>query len=64
MSAVMCYKTKSGEEYIRYYSRSLGKMQADADYMNTIHPEKDPMDGKIPWDEIDYFYASQQEDMY
>ena len=76
---VICYKLKtpiyynkgtkyekSCDHFLAYYlyGASLEEGQEEAENINKTKPEKLRTGEKINWDEIDYFYASQQEDMY
>lgn len=70
---VVCYQLKTPitfdgvkfyDHFLSYYtSETIEQAQADCDKMNKEKPSK-LWNGKIiDWNEIDYFYASEQEEM-
>ena len=78
MSTVICYKTKkpifynkgtkhetSCDTFLSYYTyKTPEEAQKEADELNRTKPAKLWNREEIDWEKIDYFFVSEQEEMY
>lgn len=75
---VICYKTvnpiyyNKGTKYettentfLAYYTyKTIEEAQEEVDALNATHPERLWTGERLDWAEIDYFFVSEQEEMY
>lgn len=65
MSRTICYKVKSGETFLAYYTNStIERAKEAARRLNEERPMYDGVGCKIDWNNVDYFFANEQEEMY
>ena len=69
MKTVICYKVRKSmfncDHFLAYYTNmTLEQGQAEAEKLNTEKPEKLFNGQPIDWNNVLYFYADQQEEMY
>lgn len=77
-STVICYKMKepvvynkgtkyetSRDTFLAYYTyKSVAEAQKEVDEINSTHPAEQWNKTKIDWDKVDYYFVSEQEEMY
>lgn len=65
MHTAICYRTKSGESFLAYYTyESVEEAEKIVEEMNRVHPEKLFNGEHIDWNEITEFFVNEQEMMY
>lgn len=62
---VVCYKTKTGETFLSYYTyKSQKEAQKEIQRMNETKPEKLWNGEKVDWTKVEEFFIDDQEEMY
>ena len=69
MKTVICYKTKTpmygDDKFLAYYTyKTVRDAQIEAEQLNAEKPARLITGAPINWDLVDYFYASEQEEMW
>lgn len=65
MITVICYETKNGDSYLAYYTyKTKEEAQKEVDELNTIKPIKLRNGEAIDWNNVNYFFVDEQEEMY